>query len=157
MTLFNGRYRWDGTKKDDLAPIAWFPGSYDVKILDLANPMGKVQPLKSSICLYSRTGEGQSISVNPEKFAKRICLDFSLKIERVLWVEDLLTEQDRYEVILFTLAGRMGDNSFYRIARRKPLPFEMEIIKNALTCLAELPTMAGRLLEKFEQTGEDSQ
>jgi hypothetical protein len=139
MTLFNGRYRWDGTKKDNLDPIAWFPGSYDVKILECSIPGGKVQLLKPYICLYARTGEGQSISANPEKFAKRICRDFSLEIERVLWVEDLLTETDRYEVVSFTLTGKMADRAFYRIEKRKALDREVKKIENALTSLTKTP------------------
>lgn len=138
MTLFNGRYRWDGTKKDDFEPIAWFPGSYDVKIIDCSFAAGKVQLLKPYICLYARTGEGQSISANPEKFAKRICRDFSLEIERVLWVEDLLTEKDRYEVNMFTLTGKMGNNAFYRVEKRNALDREVKMIEQALACPTEL-------------------
>ena len=132
MAIFNGRYRWDGTKKDDLDPIAWNPGSYDVKILDLRTPAGNVDYLKPVICLYAGTGEGQSISANPEKFAKRICCDFSLEIERVLWVEDHLFEQDRYEIIIFSRAGRMGKGFFYRTDKRKALVSEVKLIEKAL-------------------------
>ncbi len=140
MAIFNGRYRWDGTKKDSLEPIAWFPGSYDVKILERPVPPGKVQLIKPYICLYARTGEGQSISANPEKFAKRICKDFSLDIERVLWVEDLLTETNRYEVALFTLTGTMGENAFYRSTKRPAFAQEVNMIERALATLRkELP------------------
>lgn len=142
MALFNGRYHWDGTKKDHLDPIAWFPGSYDVKILDCSVSAGKVQPLKPYICLYARTGEGQSISANPEKFAKRICHDFSLEIERVFWVEDLLTEKDRYEVVVFTVTGKMADNVFYKVAKRQALAREVKMIEKALAGLTELPALS---------------
>jgi len=137
MTLFNGRYRWDGTKKDNLDPIAWFPGAYDVKILDCAKEMGKVRLLKPYLCLYARTGEGQSISAHPEKFALRICHDFSLEIGRVLWVEDLLTEQDRYEVVTFIRTGKVGDNPLYRATKRKASNSEIAYIeKNLNLCTA---------------------
>jgi hypothetical protein len=137
MAIFNGRYRWDGTKKDDLEPIAWYPGSYDVKILDRSGSEGKVRPFKTAICLYARTGEGQSISASPEKFAKRICNDFSLDIERVLWVEDLLSEKDRYAIILFTRTGKMGKGFFYRTEKRQALNAEVKMIEQALVELAE--------------------
>ena len=132
MTLFNGRYRWDGTKKGNIDPIAWFPGAYDVKILDCAKGTGKVRLLKPYLCLYARTGEGQSISAQPEKFALRICRDFSLEIGRVLWVEDLLTEQDRYEVVTFIRTGKDGDNPLYRSIKRMASAREIEYIKKAL-------------------------
>ena len=132
MTLFNGRYRWDGTKKDNLDPIAWFPGSYDVKILDCSKETGKVRLLKPYLCLYARTGEGQSISAQPEKFALRICRDFSLEIGRVLWVEDLLTEQDRDEVVSFIRTGKVGNSPLYRSIKRMASAREIEYIKKAL-------------------------
>ena len=137
MAIFNGRYRWDGTKKDNLEPIAWFPGSYDVKIIDRSIAEEKVQHFKPFICLYARTGEGQSISDSPEKFAKRICADFSLDMERVFWVEDLLTENDRYEVILFTRSGKMGKSVFYRTEKRKALALEVKMIQLSLAELQE--------------------
>ncbi len=137
MSIFNGRYRWDGTKKNNLDPIAWYPGSYEVKILDLSDKLKNVQFLKPYICLYARTGEGQSISVNPEKFAKQICHDFSLDIDRVLWVEDLLTEKDRYEIVVFTRTGKMGKDYFYRIDKRIARKAEVEMIQQALADLAE--------------------
>ncbi len=79
----------DGTElKKAIEPIAWFSGSYDVKLFKRAPSSRKVQYLKPFICIYAPTGEGQSISANPEKFAKQICFDFSLDLEKVLWVED---------------------------------------------------------------------
>ncbi len=140
MAIFNGIYRWDGTKKDDVEPIAWYPGSYDVKILDRSGTEGKVRHFKSAICLYARTGEGQSVSANPEKFAKRICIDFSLNIDRVLWVEDLLTEKNRYAIILFTRTGKMGKGFFYRTEKRQALNAEVKMIEHALVDLAKEST-----------------
>lgn len=142
MAIYNGRYHWDGTKKDKLDPIAWNPGSYDVKILDRSSTVGKVVHFKSVICLYAQTGEGQSISAQPEKFAKRICSDFSLDIERVLWVEDVLTEKDRYEIVVFTRTGKMGKGFFYRTEKRKALEAEVKLIDKALQDLAAETSVA---------------
>jgi hypothetical protein len=135
MAIFNGRYRWDGTKKNNQDPIAWSPGAYDVKIIKCNSYSDKVQQLKSYLCVYARTGEGQSISANPEKFAKQICREFSLDIERVLWVEDLLTDEDRYEVIMFTRSGRVGDSIFYRTDKRKPLERENSLLEQELVAV----------------------
>jgi hypothetical protein len=129
MTLFSGRYRWDGTKKDDREPIAWSPGAYDIEIFQCGQESGKIQHLKSHVCVYARTGQGHSISANPEKFAKQICSDFSLELERVLWVEDHLCEEDRYEVIMFTRSGRVGRDIFYKTNKRKPLDYENALIR----------------------------
>lgn len=137
MTLFSGRYRWDGTKKDDREPIAWSPGAYDIEIFQYGAATGKVQHLKSHVCVYARTGEGHSISANPEKFAKQICTDFSLELERVLWVEDHLREKDRYEVVMFTRSGRVGNDIFYKVSKRKPLDHEIELIREGRESLMD--------------------
>ncbi len=82
MTLFNGRYSWDGTKKDNREPIAWFPGSYDLKILSRGDAKSRVKHLKQYTCIYSKTGDGLSISENPEKFGKGIGKN-SVDLEKV--------------------------------------------------------------------------
>jgi hypothetical protein len=133
MAIFDGRYRWDGTKRGEHQPIAWSPGAYDVKIFKCASSSEKVQYLKPVVCIYAPTGEGQSISANPEKFAKQICNDFSLDIERVLWVEDLLTPEDRYEVVTFTRSGKMGNTIFYRTDKRMALEREVGMIQHELS------------------------
>ena len=133
MILFKGRYSWDGTKKDGRFPITWFPGAYDLKIFNLAGRNSGILHLKPYMCIYSETGDGQSISVNPEKFAKEICHKFSLDIEKVLWVEDLMTGKDRYNVIMFSKSGRLSDTVFYKTVKRKPLAAEIRQIEQEMT------------------------
>ncbi len=133
MAIFDGRYRWDGTKKGEHEPIAWSPGAYDVKIFKYASSSEKVQHLKPVVCIYAPTGEGQSISAHPEKFAKQICNDFSLEIERVLWVEDLQTDKDRYQIVSFTRSMKIGRTIFYRTDKRKALDREILMIQQGVT------------------------
>ena len=142
MTLFNGRYSWDGTKKDDREPITWYPGAYDLKIFDRSDASSSIKPLKQYICIYSKTGDGQSISEKPEKFVRHICDDFGLDIEKVLWVEDLLTEKDRYLIVMFNISRKLGDRVFYSTSKRKALEAEKEWIKEVLSKLA--PIGSGR-------------
>ena len=132
MSIYSGRYRWDGTKKNNQDPIAWSPGAYDVRIFEQIKAVGTVEYLKPYICVYSKTGEGHSISAKPEKFAKQICRDFNLDIERVLWVEDHLSGDYRYEVVMFTRTARVGDLFFYRTDKRKALNREINMIESEL-------------------------
>ena len=132
MAIFDGRYRWDGTKQGEHDPIAWSPGAYDLKIFNYAPSSGKVQHLKPVVCIYSATGEGQSISVQPEKFAKQICNDFSLEIERVLWVEDLQTEKDRYQIVSFSRSMRVGSTIFYKTDKRTASDREILVIEQGV-------------------------
>lgn len=136
MAIFNGRYQWDGTKSGELEPVAWYPGSYDVKIVTLGGD-DKVIAFKTALCLYSGTGEGQSISAHPERFAKRICADFSLDLERVLWVEDLLKGADRYQIVHFSRTGRMGKDYFYRSSKRGATGSEIRLITLALDSISD--------------------
>ncbi|GAB6191863.1 hypothetical protein [Desulfocastanea catecholica] len=135
MAIFNGRYRWDGTKRNNQDPIAWSPGAYDVKIFRCASSSLKVEYLKPIVCVYASTGEGQSISANPEKFAKQLCNDFSLDMERVLWVEDNLQDGDRYEVVMFTRSGKIGNTVFYRSQKRMAFKSEVEMIEQELSAV----------------------
>ncbi|MBE0586399.1 MAG: hypothetical protein IH612_21870, partial [Desulfofustis sp.] len=86
VTIYNGVYSWDGKRHGKQEPIAWFPGSYYLQLFNLAENGQGIAFLKPYLCLYSETGRGHSISANPEKFAKQICIDFALELERVLWV-----------------------------------------------------------------------
>lgn len=136
MKIFNGKYSWDGKKHDDREPIAWFPGAYDLKIINLTESGSeKVRYLKPYLCIFSATGEGVSVSANPEKFAKQICNDFSLDIERVLWVEDLQQEPDRFEISIFTRTSKLGDSVFYHVDKRKAISGEVQLIEKALAGL----------------------
>jgi len=133
MAIFNGRYRWDGTKRNNQEPIAWSPGAYDVKIFRCAPSSLKVEYLKPIVCVYASTGEGQSISANPEKFAKQICSDFSLDMERVLWVEDKHKDEDRYEVVMFTRSGKIGNTVFYLSQKRPAFRSEVDMIEQEMS------------------------
>ena len=131
MELFNGIYSWDGKKRDGRDPIAWFPGSYHLYICSIGEDDGNVTSFRQTLCLYSETGRGHSISAHPEKFAKHVCTDFELDLERVLWVEKIVNEDGRYEVIVYTKSNRLGDNLFYEVSKRPPTGAEMALIQKA--------------------------
>lgn len=129
MDIFNGIYSWDGKRHGTRDPIAWFAGSYHLLIHDLEAGSHRITHLKQYICIYAETGKGHSISAHPEKFAKHVCTDFSLELERVLWVEKLVNEDGRYEIIVYTRSNRLGDNLFYEISKRPPTEAELTLIQ----------------------------
>ena len=142
MKIYQGKYSWDGKKHDELEPIAWFPGSYDLKIIAMPDGgKGRVRYLKPYLCIFARTGEGLSISANPEKFAKRICAEFALELEKVLWVEDLLSGPEGFEVVGFRKTGKIGDTPFYRIERRRATAGELEMIAREIKTLEGVPSL----------------
>lgn len=135
MAIYIGRYSWDGTKQGEREPIAWSGGAYDVKIYRRTGSAGKVELLKPYVCIYAKTGIGQSISENPEKFAQHICYDFSLSIERVVWVEDHLKGRERYEIIRFTRLRKIGKTIIYKTEKRLATPLEVEQLERELESL----------------------
>lgn len=135
MKVFAGRYSWDGKKHSREEPVAWFPGTYNLKIFNLSGKKNGITHLKPYICIYSPTGEGVSISANPERFAKHICHDFSLEMEKVLWAEERRDNSGEFEVVIFTPRGKMGDIRFYSIDKRSPLAGERRIIEKELAAL----------------------
>lgn len=133
MAIFTGRYSWDGKKSDERDPISWFPGSYDLKIVDLGSLGKNITFLRPYLCIFTNTGSGYSVSANPEKFAKRICEDFSLDIEKVLWVEKKERNEELYEVITFQKKGHLGEHTFYTIEKRTPQRNELKLIQREIS------------------------
>ena len=132
MAIFHGRYSWDGTKEENKEPISWFPGAYDLTIIDLSESSDSLTFIRPFLCVFTNTGKGYSVSANPEKFAKRICEDFSLQIDKVLWVERKEPCGESFDIIVFKKKGQMGDTAFYAMEKRKPLPNELSIIQRQL-------------------------
>jgi len=135
MGIYNGIYSWDGKKHDDRDPIAWFPGSYHLHIFSIGKDTGNVTSLRQHLCIYSETGNGHSISTNPEKFAKYICADFGLDLERTLWVEIRADRPQKYEVVDYTKRGKMKDVLFYQMKKREPNDQELKLIEERMACL----------------------
>ncbi len=135
MKIFAGRYSWDGKRHKEEDPIAWFPGAYNLKVFDVTSGGKGLTYLKPYLCIYSMTGEGMSISENPEKFALHICSDFSLAMEKVLWAEEFPENSGKFEVIVFTRSRRIGNRYFYSISKRQPLAGEQKMIEKELAAL----------------------
>jgi hypothetical protein len=135
MEIFNGIYSWDGKKHNGRDPIAWFPGAYNLRIFSLAADGGTVTHLKPYLCIFSETGQGHSISAKPANFARRVSSDFSLEIERVLWVEEIQGKEDCFEIVVFSRSGTLADEPFYSAARRLPTAGEQRLIERKLSGL----------------------
>lgn len=133
MILFNGKYSWDGKRTDEREPIAWFPGSCQLTLIDLSPEDKGVTYLKPYLCIFTQNnGGGHSISINPEKFTRRICADFSLDMEKVLWTERTESATDIYEVLIFTRGLTVGKKTLYTLSRREPIAGEIALIQKGL-------------------------
>lgn len=142
MTIFNGIYRWSGTKVNGQEPIAWSPGAYDVRIYRRGSSSHKVELLKPFVCVYAKTGKGHSISAKPENFAKQLCREFSLEIERVLWVEELLIGDNRFEIVSFSSPRKVGETYFYNTEKREATQKETNQLEEELESITVEKTAA---------------
>lgn len=137
-SVYVGRYSWDGIKSGDREPIAWSGGAYDIIIYKRPTVPGNIELLKPHVCVYSKTGIGQSISENPEKFAQNICYDYSLHLERVVWVENLLGEKDRYDIVQFTRLRKIGNTILYKAEKRRGDRSEISQLEDELQCFSSI-------------------
>lgn len=135
-SVYVGRYSWDGIKTGDREPIAWSGGAYDVIIYKRPTQRDNIELLKPYVCVYSRTGIGHSISKSPEKFAQHICHDYSLHIDRVVWVENMLCEQNRYDIVQFTRIRKIGNTILYKTDKRRAEPSEILQLEQELQCFS---------------------
>jgi len=138
MAMYQGRYSWDGRKTDEREPISWFPGAYDITIVNLAEEDNSISYMWPYVCVFTTTGSGYSVSANPERFAKRICEDFGLKIEKVLWAEQASAGKADFEIVTFHRRGQLGEQTFYSMKRRKPLANEVSFLRKHLSLTEEL-------------------
>lgn len=132
MKVFSGIYSWDGKRHGNRPPIAWFPGSYHVHIYETEMGGCNVTPLKPYLCIYQETGEGHSISAEPERFVQHICEDFSLAIERVLWVEQPRMPFVDIQVVVLSKSSMLGTQAFYRVSKRRPTDAEQHMIEDVI-------------------------
>ncbi|THB78996.1 MAG: hypothetical protein D6B25_02820 [Desulfobulbaceae bacterium] len=132
MNVYNGVYSWDGTKQNGREPIAWFPGSYHLRIFYLADAI-ETDTDKKYLCIFSETGKGHCIYAQPAKFLQHICEDFSLPMTQVLWIEQRVDQAGTYERLEVRESSVMGSRSFLEISRREPTKSEHSLIQNCMS------------------------
>ena len=78
--------------------------------------------------MASQTGGGIFKTTCAESLGKRICRDFDLKINDILWVEHFPEESALY-IAKFKPKYYMGHEVFYTVEWRSILPNELESIR----------------------------
>lgn len=132
MVIFDGKYEWDGKKKSDRFPISWWPGSYNLKLVDLRDKMPGVAFLKPYVCIISDTGNGFSIKNTFERFALSVCDHFNIDVEKVLWIEGDTINPDTGAAVVKPV-GYMGHKPIYGTSWRPVRPNELALVESCLT------------------------
>lgn len=129
MILYDGKYSWKGSTTTRKRPISWWRSSYQVRIIDASRDAGRAVLLKPHIVLLADTGEGASVTNCLPDLAKRICNDFKLDVNRVLWVEDRPETRERFWVAMFRSVARIAGDVLYQVSWRTAAPAELRLIE----------------------------
>ena len=128
MIIFDGTYRLQ--RQDDASPmpIGKWVCSWRLRIIDFSINRLDVQHLRPNVVVATQTGQGIFKTTCAESLGKRICRDFNLKIEEILWIEHYPDEPALY-VATFAPKSYFGTEIFYAIDWRPIRPNELEAIK----------------------------
>ena len=102
--------------------------SWWLRVIDFSMDHPRVQYLKPYLIIATQTGEGIFKTTCAESLGKRICRDFNLKIDKILWVEHYPDEPALY-IAIFKPKSYFGTEIFYNIDWRPIMPNELEAIK----------------------------
>ena len=128
MILFDGTYRLQ--RQEDKSPDAernW-ACSWRLRLFDLTLSHPDVKHLKPYAIVATQTGGGIFKTTCAESLSKRICRDFNLEIEEILWVEHYPEEPALY-VAMFKPKSYVGNEIFYAIDWRPIRPNELQVIQ----------------------------
>lgn len=129
MIYFDGTYRLKPLGDTNL-PIRKWQTAWRVRIIDLAVSRPDVKFLRSKIVIAVCTGGKTLKTTCAESLGKRICRDFQLKAEEILWVEQLPEDPRRFYAAAFTSRPYMGPESYDSVAWRPVLDNEIDAIRN---------------------------
>ncbi|MDY0222058.1 MAG: hypothetical protein RBR67_13045 [Desulfobacterium sp.] len=128
MILHDTIYEWDGRSSDGEKPVAWWPGAYRIRIVDLTAGRPGMIHLKSRAVICRNRDKGTSIRNCIENFARKVSQKYDLEIDRVLWVE--IGQKDPRDVQIATLkkVSPMGGKDLYSASWRPARPNEFKLL-----------------------------
>ncbi|MEJ2658917.1 MAG: hypothetical protein P8012_17305, partial [Desulfobacterales bacterium] len=128
LIIFDGTYRLkrreDISSKDDRN----WACSWRLRLFDFSVSHSNVKHLKPYAVVATQTGDGIFKTTCAESLGKRICKDFDLNIDEVLWIEHYPNEQALY-VAMFKPKSYFGNEIFYAIDWRPIRPNELHTIQ----------------------------
>ncbi|MCP3873777.1 MAG: hypothetical protein GY699_11545 [Desulfobacteraceae bacterium] len=127
MILHDFIYDWDGKSKNGEKPVSWWPGSYHVKIVDLAadNNISYLVPI-AVILKNAKSNPAMNTSLRNyiHNFAQKISKKYDLDLEKTLWVEI----DNTIRVTRLHPDPKVIPATLYAISWRPIMPNELEMI-----------------------------
>lgn len=111
------------------APIRRWKNAWRVRIIDLGMSRPDVQYLRPKIVVAVRVGGHTLTATCAGSLGQKICRDFDLNPEQILWVEQLDPDQDRFHAATFVKKPYKGGGFYESVTWRPILPNEIDAIK----------------------------
>jgi hypothetical protein len=128
LIVFDGTYRLQRQEdKSSNADSNW-ACAWRLRLFDFTITHPDVKHLKPYAIMATQTGGGIFKTTCVESLGKRICRDFNLKIEEILWIEYYPEEPALY-VAMFKPKSYLGNEIFYAIDWRPIRPNELQVIQ----------------------------
>ena len=136
---FDGTYRLKPLGVDNI-PIRKWTDAWRVRIIDLPVSRPDLLYLRPRIVVAVRTGVGTLRTTCAESLGKRICRDFDLDSDEILWVEQLPDQREKFYVATFVLRPHMPEMSYDSVEWRPIRPNEFCAIERFIPEIAESKT-----------------
>ena len=128
MIIFDGTYGLQRREdKSSNADRNW-ACSWRLRLFDFSISYPNVKHLRPYAIVATQTGEGIFKTTCAESLGKRICRDFKLEIDEILWIEHYPDEPALY-VAMFKPKSYLGNEIFYTIDWRPIRPNELRVIQ----------------------------
>jgi hypothetical protein len=128
LILFDGIYRLQRREDKSSETDHHWACSWRLRLFDFSTSHPDVKHLRPYAVVATQTGEGIFKSTCAESLGKRICRDFDLKINEVLWIEHYPDEPALY-VAMFKPKSYYGNEIFYAIDWRPIRSNELQVIQ----------------------------
>jgi hypothetical protein len=131
MIFFDGNYRSKSIGEAESKPIKEWEYSWRVRIINLELGLYEqgVQFLRPVVIFAVQNG-GRPLKTNcAESMGRRICRDFELNVEEILWIEYFPSDSEPLKVASFRPRTFMGPNTFYTVSWRVARPNELMAIE----------------------------
>ncbi len=133
MILHDFIYDWDGKSTSGEKPIAWWPGSYRVRIVKLETEETGLSYLIPFAVILKNMKVPATINISLRNcihnFAQKISKEYDLNIDKTLWIE----LDNMIRVAMLSPDRQLADETLYSIFWRPIRPNELEMIKPYIT------------------------
>lgn len=128
MILFDGTYRLERREDKSSNGDRKRACSWRLRLFDFSISHPDVKHLRPYAVVATQTGEGIFKTTCAESLGKRICRDFNLEIDGILWIEHYPDEPALY-VAMFKPKSYFDNEIFYSIDWRPIRPNELQLIQ----------------------------